>query len=178
MMSAEHKPAAMAPHPHAHRHPHPHPNPHRLAQRNTMSRAQARSVLGLVALLVCSGGGWMVVHWLHWPAASLPAMEGLPSPWEPMLMRVHGAAMLLMLWLVGRISGTHAQRGWRLRLRRRGGLWMLACVAALTLSGYLLFYWVPEDWRDGVGLVHGAIGLVWALSLLWHRRPAKPVSNG
>ncbi len=148
----------------------PHHRPHRSAQRNTMPRSQVRLVLGLMAALVASGGLWMVVHWLHWPAASLPQMEGLPSPWEAGLMRLHGGAMMLMLILAGRISATHAQRGWRLNLRRRGGLWMLLALGALAISGYALFYWVPEDLRDTVGGIHGALGSLWAVSLLWHRR--------
>jgi hypothetical protein len=71
-----------------------HPHRHQRAQRNTMPRGQVRLVLGLTAALVASGGLWMVVHWLHWPAASQPQMEGLPSPWEAGLMRLHGCAMM------------------------------------------------------------------------------------
>jgi hypothetical protein len=141
-----------------------------VAQRNTMPRRQVRALLVVWAALLVSGGGWMVVHWLQWPQAALPAMAGLPSPWEAPLMRLHGGAMMLMLLLAGRVSATHAPRGWRLHLRRRGGVWMLACLGTLALSGYLLFYWVPEDWRDPVGLAHGAMGLVWSISLMWHRR--------
>jgi hypothetical protein len=152
-----------------HRHLHHHPNPH--AQRNTMPPGQARLVLTLALLLAASGAMWLCVHWLHWPAAAQAAMAGLPSPWEAGLMRLHGGAMMLMLIVAGRVSATHAQRGWRVGQRRRGGVWMLLSLALLALTGYALFYWVPEDLRDQVGLVHGGLGLVWAFSLLWHRRP-------
>jgi hypothetical protein len=154
----------------AHRHHPAHAHPAHRAHRNTMPHGQARALLALAAVLVGSGGLWMLVHWLHWPASAQAAMAGLPSPWEAGLMRVHGGAMMLMLIMAGRVSATHAQRGWRLRQRRRGGLWMLLSLLALALTGYALFYWVPEDLRDAVGLTHGGLGLVWALSLLWHRR--------
>ncbi len=153
----------------AHRHHPAHAHPAR-AHRNTMPRGQARLLLALALLLVCSGGLWMLVHWLHWPAAAQAAMAGMPSPWESGLMRLHGGTMMLMLIMAGRVSATHAQRGWRLRQRRRGGLWMVFSLATLALTGYALFYWVPDEQRDLVGLVHGGLGLLWALSLLWHRR--------
>ncbi len=135
-----------------------------------MSRGPAPALQARAAVRVASGGLWMLVHWLQWPAVAQAEMAGLPSPWEAGLMRVHGGAMMLMLIMAGRVSATHAQRGWRLRQRRRGGLWMLFSLLALALTGYALFYWVPEDLRDQVGLVHGGLGLLWALSLLWHRR--------
>jgi len=163
------------PHPHGPHHPGHHGRP--VAQRNTMPRWQRLAIFGVTATLVATGGLWMAVHWLHWPAIAQPAMEGLPSPWEAGLMRLHGGAMMLMLILGGRLTATHAQRGWRLRLRRQGGLWMMLGLLALACSGYLLFYWVPEDWRDPVGLVHGAFGAVWALSLLWHRRRWRPAQR-
>jgi hypothetical protein len=85
-------------------------------------------------------------------------------------MKLHGAAVMAMLFVAGRLTAIHVVRGWRLGLARRSGVLMLAGMALLTLSGYALYYLVPEDWRDPTGWLHTALGVAWALGLLWHRR--------
>lgn len=128
------------------------------------------SIYLLVLTLVASGGLWLCVHFLAWPAVSRPSMEGLPSAWEAPLMKAHGAAVMGMLFFVGRLSGTHVLLGWRVKRRVFEGLGMLMLVALLTLSGYTLYYWVPEGWRDALGLAHGFVGLLAACLLFIHRR--------
>lgn len=141
-----------------------------MKHRNRISLAQRRTLYLCLAVLLLTGVAWLSVHHLAWPVASRAAMEGLPSPWEPWLMRVHGAAMMLMLFLIGRLSATHVMRGWRLRLRRKGGIAMLTGLALMALTGYSLYYLIPADWRDANGWIHAAIGLAWTLGLLVHRR--------
>jgi len=141
-----------------------------MKQRNRLSRSQSRSLYASAAVLVLSGLMWLSVHQLAWPVMSRASMEGLPSPWEPWLMRLHGAAMMAMLFLIGRISSTHVMRGLRLHLRVRDGVGLLVGAALLALTGYSLYYLIPDDWRDANGWVHAAIGIVWTVTLLWHRR--------
>jgi hypothetical protein len=138
--------------------------------RNTMPRWQRRLLDGTVWLLTASGLLWLSVHQWGWPTMARAQMEGLPSPWEPWLMKLHGAAVIAMLFVAGRVSATHVMRGWRLHRGRRSGLVMLLGLALLTLTGYALYYLVPEDWRDPTGWVHTGVGAAWALGLLWHRR--------
>ena len=128
------------------------------------------SLYALLMALVATGGLWLSIHFLAWPSMARPEMEGLPSPWEAPLMKLHGAAMLAMVFLVGRLSGTHVLLGWRLRKRVGEGVGLLVLMAALALSGYALYYWVPEAWRDGLGLLHGAAGVLMALVFAFHRR--------
>ncbi len=145
--------------------------------RNTLSPWQRRGIHACVLILLFTGLMWLSVQQLAWPAMAQSSMEGLPSPWLPWLMRVHGAAMMAVLFMVGRLSATHVMRGWRLHLRRRSGLTMLTLSALLALSGYALYYLVPEDWRPGWGWAHAAIGTLWALTLWVHRRQAPPSSR-
>jgi hypothetical protein len=140
------------------------------SHRNTMPPWQRRLLDGSVLALTVSGLLWLSVHQWAWPAMARPPMEGLPSPWEPWLMKFHGAAVMAMLFVAGRLSAIHVVRGWRLGLARRSGVLMLAGLALLTLSGYALYYLVPEDWRDPTGWLHTALGVAWAAGLLWHRR--------
>lgn len=142
-----------------------------MKHRNRISRWQKRTLYISVSMLALSGLLWLSTHHFAWPAIARASMEGLPSPWEPWLMRLHGAAMMVMLFLIGRLSATHVMRGWRLpATRKRGGLGLLIGMALLTLTGYSLYYLVPDDWRDVVGWVHASIGLIWTLVLVVHRR--------
>jgi len=149
---------------------------HRAARSNPIQRWQRVGVYASVVLLLLSGALWLGVHFLGWPASSRPAMEGLPSPWEPILMKVHGAATMAALFFIGGLAATHVVRGWRLRERRASGVTLLALAAALTLTGYALYYLLPENWRDATGWLHGGLGLLWA-ALVWaHRR--RPGARG
>jgi hypothetical protein len=138
---------------------------------NPMPAWQRRAVYGALAVLMASGGLWLAVHHLAWPAMARAEMEGLPSPWEHWLMRVHGLGVFTMLFMVGRVSGVHLVRGWRLAKRRATGATMLSLVGLLAMGGYGLYYFVPDEWRDGWGLMHAALGLLCAAMIWWHRRP-------
>lgn len=129
-----------------------------------------RTIYTLMLALLLSGGLWMSVHFLAWPAMAQASMEGLPSPWEAPLMKLHGAAMLGMVFIVGRLSGTHVLLGWRIKRRVWDGVALLALLGALALSGYALYYWVPDAWRDILGLAHGLTGLAALVGLWYHRR--------
>lgn len=137
---------------------------------NPLPNWQRRAGYVVLLALLLSGLTWLTVHFLHWPAASRPAMEGLPSPWEAGLMRVHGAAAMAALFVFGALTSTHMIRGWRMKRRLPSGVAVLSFAALLVLSAYGLYYLVPDDWRDGLGLMHAGAGISVTLALLWHRR--------
>jgi hypothetical protein len=139
-------------------------------QRNVMPRWQRRLLFVCLALLVTTGGVWLSVHHLGWPAVARAEMEGLPSPWEHWLMQLHGAGVFVMFFLAGRVSAIHVKRGWRLERHRITGVMLVAALALLALSGYALFYLVSDDGRDALGLAHAAAGLLCAGVLIGHRR--------
>ena len=64
-------------------------------------------------------------------------------------------------------------------------LWLWFVFAAVVLAALVIDFVVlkkqgahavsvPETWRDGLGLVHAAVGTAMAALLWWHRRPAVP----
>jgi hypothetical protein len=93
------------------------------------------------------------------------------------MMKLHGAATMTALFFIGSVAATHVIRGWRLHQRLGSGVAMLALAALLVLSGYSLYYWVPETWRSALGWAHALVGACWALTLWWHRRHARSVAN-
>lgn len=145
--------------------------PHRVPHGgNALQRWQRWGLYGCLVTLLISGVLWLSVHFLAWPRAAQAAVEGLPSPWEPWLMKLHGAAMMAVLFFLGALAATHVVRGWRIRSRRSSGVALLIFAAALVLTAYALYYWVPDSLRDVVAWVHAGMGLTWVGLLLWHRR--------
>jgi hypothetical protein len=148
---------------------------------------QMRLLVCVAGLLSVSGGTWLLVHYL-WGAGA----GELPHAWEAPLIRVHGGAAFLGLFTLGVLAGSHVPAGWRVtrhakfdvrhrepfvagsvrqhrRSRQRwSGLLLLILAAALVLSGYLLYYFIPEDWRPVMGWTHAALGAALTAAATWH----------
>lgn len=144
--------------------------PHHAVRLNPLPNWQRRTGYVVLLALLLSGLTWLAVHFLHWPAASRAEMEGLPSPWEAGLMRVHGAAAMAALFVFGALTSTHVIRGWRMKRRLPSGLVLVTLLALMVLTSYTLYYLIGEDGRDTLGLVHAAVGVSVVGALLWHRR--------
>jgi uncharacterized membrane protein SirB2 len=112
-------------------------------------------------LLFVSGVAWLVIHFFR-------PTDSLPSPSEPWWLRVHGAAMLLFLIVLGSLFPTHVLPGWRHRTNHRSGIFVLTVVIILTLTGYGLYYLGDETIRPWISAVHWGIGLVAAGGLAVH----------
>lgn len=138
-----------------------------------MPRWQRRALYGGMSLLLATGVMWLLVHFLSWPAVAQPALEGLPSPWEPWLMRLHGLGTFVILFISGSLLTSHVIKAWPFAHRRTSGSWVLAALATLALSGYALYYFLPDLWRDAVGLAHAGTGLTCAALLAAHQRQGK-----
>ena len=91
-------------------------------------------------------------------------------------MRAHGLGAFAALFLMGALAASHVSRGWRLAERRgwqgqrRTGLVLGGLGVALVLTGYLLYYFAPENLRPALGWIHSAIGVAMAMLVVAHRR--------
>jgi FtsH-binding integral membrane protein len=112
-----------------------------------------------------TGIGWLVSHYLF---ARHGEFGDLPSPWEPWWLRLHGAAMMAFLVSFGALLPGHIAHGLRRRRNATTGVLMLAVVAALTLSGYALYYAGDGSLRAWLGTAHWVVGLAAAASLTLH----------
>ena len=138
------------------------------------------------ALLLISGIAWLGVHY------ALGAGAGeLPHPLEAWLMKLHGLAAMLGLFVLGAVAAAHVPRGWRISgrphdrqsrrpsrrhhwaLQRRTGVMLCALAAVLAFSGYLLYYFAPEWIHSSIGWAHAAAGVAMALVIALHRRGAE-----
>ena len=110
-------------------------------------------VYGSGGMLALSGIGWLICHYL------LRAPGPGPQPLEVWWLRLHGAALLAFLVVLGTLLPAHVIYGWRHRLNLGTGIPLLVVVAALTLTGYGLYSPVADDWRAWTSIVHWAVGL-------------------
>ena len=123
------------------------------------------------AVLLATGLAWLGLHY----AIGAGAGE-LPHPLEAWLIRLHGLAAYVGLFVFGIVAAVHVPHGWRASRRhrwahqRRTGLVLCALAAALGLSGYLLYYFAPEWLRPGLGCLHAAAGVAMAACIVMHRR--------
>jgi uncharacterized membrane protein YfcA len=139
------------------RHGQPHP---RLQQR--LSRLHEYWVYGTGAVLSLSGIGWLICHFL------LRAPTPGPHPLEVWWLRLHGAALVGFLVILGTVLPAHAVYGWRHRMNRATGIPVLVVAALLAVSGYGLYYLVDDQWRSWTSLLHWVVGLVATALLALH----------
>jgi len=134
-------------------------------------RWQRVMLYGTGAALLLSGAAWLAIHY------SVGAGSGeLPHPLEAWCLRVHGLASFAALFVLGAMAAAHIPQGWRLTGRRRwsgqrrSGLLLCIGSGLLALTGYLLFYFAPENLRPALGWVHAGIGGAVLLLGIGHRR--------
>lgn len=124
--------------------------------------------------LVGSGVAWLIAHYMGGGGS----FGETHHPSEPWWLRLHGAAVMAFLVVLGTILPGHVRRAWSLRknctesVRRNiiTGILMLSLVAALALSGYALYYSGSEELRPYISTCHWVAGLVAAAGFYQHRR--------
>lgn len=131
-----------------------------------------RWTYGVLAAVYFTGVAWLVLRYGV-------RDDGLESGWSiarVWALRAHGAAAMATLVAVGTLLAVHVPGGWRLHSNLRSGIGMLAVMALLALTGWLLYYASGETLRAWSSWVHIAIGAAAPLGLVWHlayRRRAK-----
>jgi cation transport ATPase len=116
----------------------------------------------VLALLFLSGVAWAYWNYL----AVLPGdFETSEKTWA---MKIHGAAAMAILVLIGMLLSGHVRFAWRAGRNRANGSVFLSALAALTITGYGLYYAGGERLRAWTSWIHVAIGLALPILLLIH----------
>jgi hypothetical protein len=124
-----------------------------------------RYVYVVLTGLWLSGALWLIYHFFFTRNTEFgPA----PNPLEHWWLVAHGASAFASLWLMGHLWSTHIAKRWRLRRHRKTGATLVAVMAVLIASGYLLYYLSSDSWRAVVSLGHWLLGLVMPLALAGH----------
>ncbi|HEY3660887.1 MAG TPA: hypothetical protein VGK91_06640 [Candidatus Udaeobacter sp.] len=127
-----------------------------------MKRLQRYFLYAVLALLFLSGMAW--AYWKY--------LIGSPGDFEmsakACAMKIHGAAAMAILVLVGMLLTGHVRFAWRARRNRGNGSLFLSTFGILTITGYGLYYGGGETLRAWTSWIHLAVGLALPLLLLLH----------
>jgi cbb3-type cytochrome oxidase subunit 3 len=134
---------------------HPRPDSIRL------KRLQKYFLYAVLTLLFLSGGAWAYWNYLRSPGD----FETSAKAWT---MKIHGAAAMAILVLVGMLLTGHVRFAWRARRNRGNGSIFLSAFAVLTITGYGLYYAGGERLRAWTSWIHLAVGLALPILLLIH----------
>ncbi|KVH46836.1 hypothetical protein WJ39_16245 [Burkholderia diffusa] len=139
---------------------------HRTKLPIKLSRRHERSLYGTAGMLTASGGVWLIAHYFF---ASRGEFGDMPTPIEPWMLRIHGAAMMGFLIVSGTLLPGHVRRAWEMRRNLGSGLTLATGVVWLILTGYGLYYaGGDEQVRSWISISHWAIGLAAACLLPLH----------
>jgi hypothetical protein len=130
-----------------------------------LERWHRYSIYGACSWLLATGVLWLVAHYLLRAAA---AFGESVSPLEPWSMKLHGAGAMVALFFIGSLLNNHIRRELRARRNLASGWAMIAVLAALTLSGYGLYYVAGEESRPLWSTTHWIIGLGFAVLIVLH----------
>lgn len=131
-----------------------------------LSRGRRWSIYAVAALLLLTGGAWLIARFLPdvLPAASID--PGTQALWQSWSMKLHGAGALASLFLLGQVWTPHIRQGWRRHHNRWAGAVFGATVGLLVMTGYGLYYFNGEGVRDVTEWLHWIAGAL-AAFLFW-----------
>src|SRR5215470_9751457 len=135
---------------------------HQRPDRIRLRRFQRPILYAVLALVFLSGVAWAYWNYL---AGSPGDFEAGAKAWA---MKIHGAAAMAILVLVGMLLNGHVRFAWRAGRNRTNGSIFLGAFAILTITGYGLYYAGGEKLRADMSWIHLAVGVALPILLLVH----------
>lgn len=142
-----------------------------------LSRRHEWTVYLVVTAVFITGVAWI---WLHYFVRGSVEFGNAPHPAEPWLMKLHGAAAMAMLIVLGTLLPYHAKFAWRAGRNRRTGSTVLAIFAFLIATGYGLYYSGDERLRAWISNAHLYIGLALPVVIalhVWRGKKTRPIAR-
>lgn len=87
-----------------------------------------------------------------------------------LLMKIHGAAAMASLILLGGLLARHVPAGWTARANRTSGAALLAASLWLITSGYALYYSGSDVLRSFASQTHFWVGVAFVVAFGLHKR--------
>jgi hypothetical protein len=134
-----------------------------------MIRRGERILLWLSTILTAGSGG--LYAWMKYLMKPEDPLSVVNHPWQPGLLAAHVLAAPLLLFGIGLITREHILGRFqdpRARKRRLSGTAVAAAVVPMVVSGYLLQVLTSTPARRAGGLIHLALGVVFATAYALH----------
>lgn len=116
-------------------------------------------------LIYVSGVAWACLHYFVRTAGEFGDQ---PNPAEPWSLKLHGAAAMVLLVILGTLLPGHVRLAWHARRNRPNGIALVAFLLFLVVTGYGLYYFGNERLRSWTSWSHLAVGLVLPAKLILH----------
>ena len=116
---------------------------------------------------------WMLHTWFPVENGFGP-QENQLNPW---LLRLHGAAAMIALVVLGSLLPNHIRAAWRAQRNRFSGGGMITLCLALTVTGYGLYYVGGETLRHVASLSHLWLGLAFPVVIIWQIRRGRALRH-
>lgn len=132
-----------------------------------MTRWLAGFVHAANALVAATG---LLYAWMRYGLAPPDAYAVVNHPWQPFIQHLHVWTAPLLVFAVGLIWQAHVWSHWRSGMAsgRRSGVSLLASLAPMVASGYLLQTAVSPAWRVAWLAVHLASSTLWLVGYAAH----------
>jgi hypothetical protein len=124
-----------------------------LRERVRLEPFHRRLLYVAFGILWGSGALWILIEWFK-----DPELGAARTVLQTFMMKIHGAAMLVFLAMLGTLF-THMRRGWILKANRLSGCFNIDISALLALTGWLLYYVADDATREWASLIHWSLGL-------------------
>ena len=130
-----------------------------------LSRGHRTLFYACFGLLFLTGALWLVFHYGTHIKSDL---GDLPHPLESLWLKIHGAAAMVFLIILGALVRGHIQMGWGMRKNRRSGAMLVAANLLLLVTGWALYYVGNEGARVWTSAVHWGLGLFVPVLVVLH----------
>lgn len=120
---------------------------------------------GAFCLSWITGVSWFVLH--RWFRVEGEFGEE-HSAWEPLLMKIHGGAAMLMMIYFGYLLASHVPVGLRSRRNRALGLALLSALGFMIVTAYGLYYIGGEGFHSVISWAHLGVGFCLPFLLALH----------
>ena len=121
---------------------------------------------GTSSALFISGVAWVILHRVS--LAHEDATRNWSAALEPWLLKLHGAAAMSFLVVLGALLPIHILKGMATRKNLVSGLVLLGLTGLLTVTGYALYYIGSDTARSFASLLHTWVGVGAPAFLIWH----------
>jgi hypothetical protein len=111
---------------------------------------------GVLVLLAATGLVWLV---LRFGDSADCDPEACLARWIPVVLKVHGAAAMAVLLVLGSLLQGHVVTAWRARRNRAAGATLLGGAILLVASGWGLYYLGGEWSRAATSVLHWVLGI-------------------